>query len=65
MKIDTPYQLVPDGEAVVVVVAGQTLGPLVQVEQVLRLGQLPIMLHIPFAESKVKSVHPEVPTQVF
>ena len=46
MKIDTPYQLVPDGEAVVVVVAGQTLGPLVQVEQVLRLGQLPIMLHI-------------------
>lgn len=46
-----------DGEAVVVVVAGQTLGPLVQLVQVVRLVQLPIRLHIPFVESKVKSVH--------
>ena len=52
-----PYEIVPDGEAVVVVVAGQTLGPLVQLVQVVRLVQLPIRLHIPFVESKVKSVH--------
>ena len=47
----------------VVVVAGHTLGPLVQLVQVLRLAQLPITLHIPFVESKVKSVHPAVPAQ--
>ena len=55
-KLD-PYQIVPDGEAVVVVVAGQVFGPLVQLVQVVRLVQLPIRLHIPFDESKVKSVH--------
>ena len=49
---------------VVVVVAGQILGPLEQVEQVLKLVQLPITLQIPFDESKVKSVHPGVAVQV-
>ena len=37
----------PDGEVVVVVVVDeQTLGPLEQLEQSLRLVQLPIMVHI-------------------
>ena len=56
--------MLPDGAAVVVVVAGQTLGPLEQVEHALRLVQLPITLHIPFVESKVKSVQPGVAEQV-
>ena len=63
----TYCQILPDAEAVVVfivVVVGQTLGPLEQLEQVLRLVQLPITLHIPFDESKVKSVHPGIAVQV-
>ena len=65
LDLVTYCQIVPDGEAVVVVVVdGQTLGPLEQVEQVLKLVQLPITLQIPFDESKVKSVHPGVATQV-
>ena len=37
---------------------GQTAGPLVQVEQEFRLVQEECTLHIPLAESKVKSVQP-------
>jgi len=48
----------------IVVVVGQIIGPLEQLEQVLRLVQLPITLQIPFDESKVKSVHPGVAVQV-
>ena len=63
----TYCQILPDAEAVVVfivVVVGQIIGPLEQLEQVLRLVQLPITLQIPFDESKVKSVHPGVAVQV-
>ena len=43
---------------------GQTAGPLMHVEHVLRLVQVECTLHIPLEESKVKSEHPWVPAQV-
>ena len=43
---------------------GQTAGPLVQVEQALRLVQEECTLQIPLEESKVKSVQPWLLAQV-